>query len=225
MSSRRFLSLAVLLVITAIAILGLASCKPQECDHTYGEWKITTPATCTSEGERTRECTACEQTETEKINKTAHSFKDATCTEAKKCTVCGLTEGEAIAHTWLDATCTEAKKCTVCGLTEGEANGHTWLDATCTDPKTCSVCGATEGEALGGEGHRGGEATCTEGAVCEICGAEYLSATGHAWGNGEVLDELTCTEDGSVKYTCTVCAEVKTETTTAPGHVLKTKRT
>ena len=52
-------------------------------------------------------------------------------------------------HKWNDATCTEAKTCSVCGETEGEALGHNWNDATCTEAKTCSVCGATEGEALG----------------------------------------------------------------------------
>ena len=55
-----------------------------------------------------------------------HSWADATCTEAKTCSVCAETEGEALGHTWADATCTEAKTCTVCAETEGEALGHTW---------------------------------------------------------------------------------------------------
>ena len=78
-----------------------------------------------------------------------HSWADATCTEAKTCSVCAETEGEALGHTWTDATCTEAKTCSVCAETEGEALGHTWADATCTEAKTCTVCAETEGEALG----------------------------------------------------------------------------
>lgn len=55
---------------------------------------------------------------------------------------------EVNGHTWVDATCETAKTCSVCGMTEGEALGHTWVDANYQAPKTCSVCGATEGEPL-----------------------------------------------------------------------------
>ena len=51
-------------------------------------------------------------------------------------------------HTFQEATCLEPKKCTKCGLTEGNALGHEWVDATCQAPKTCSRCGLTEGEKL-----------------------------------------------------------------------------
>lgn len=49
-------------------------------------------------------------------------------------------------HSWKDATCTAAKTCSKCGVTEGKAAGHSWKKATCTAPKTCSKCGATEGK-------------------------------------------------------------------------------
>ena len=49
-------------------------------------------------------------------------------------------------HEWVDATCTEAKHCSICGATEGEPLPHTWVEATYAAPKTCSVCGTTEGE-------------------------------------------------------------------------------
>ena len=48
-------------------------------------------------------------------------------------------------HSYSAATCTEAKKCSRCGATDGSALGHNWQDATCQAPKTCSVCKATEG--------------------------------------------------------------------------------
>jgi len=51
-------------------------------------------------------------------------------------------------HTWEDASCTTARTCSLCGLTEGTAKGHSWKDATYEVPKTCTICGATEGEAL-----------------------------------------------------------------------------
>lgn len=52
-------------------------------------------------------------------------------------------------HTWTEATCTEPKKCSECGKTEGNALGHKWTEATCISPKTCEVCGETEGDPLG----------------------------------------------------------------------------
>lgn len=51
-------------------------------------------------------------------------------------------------HAFQEATCTQAKTCSKCGATEGEALGHTFQKATCQAPKTCSRCGVTEGVAL-----------------------------------------------------------------------------
>ncbi|MBR4038963.1 MAG: hypothetical protein IKJ11_02565 [Clostridia bacterium] len=64
-----------------------------------------------------------------------------------KCTACGYVK--ACAHDWTEASCTEPRSCSVCGVTEGEALGHKWTEASCTEPRSCSVCGETEGEALG----------------------------------------------------------------------------
>ena len=44
-------------------------------------------------------------------------------------------------HQLANATCTEPKKCTLCGTTDGVAKGHVWKEATCVTYKTCSVCG------------------------------------------------------------------------------------
>ena len=40
--------------------------------HTWGEWADTTPATCTENGERTRECEVCDKTEREAIDALGH---------------------------------------------------------------------------------------------------------------------------------------------------------
>ncbi len=53
---------------------------------------------------------------------------------------------QACAHEWVDATCAEAKHCSKCGETEGNALAHTWAEATFAAPKTCTQCGETEGE-------------------------------------------------------------------------------
>jgi len=67
-----------------------------------------------------------------------HDFVAATCTAPKTC-FCGITEGKANGHNWKDATCSEPKKCTVCGTTSGLTAGHSFLDGKCmtcgkTDP-------------------------------------------------------------------------------------------
>lgn len=80
-----------------------------------------------------------------------HTWQEASCTEAKVCTECGETEGEALGHTWTDATCTSPKTCSVCAATEGEALEHSWLEATYENPQTCEVCGETQGESLAAE--------------------------------------------------------------------------
>ncbi|MCD7837940.1 MAG: fibronectin type III domain-containing protein, partial [Clostridiales bacterium] len=40
----------------------------------------------------------------------------------------------------------------------------------------------------------------------------------HVWDEGTVTTEATCTEDGVMTYTCTVCGETKTEAIPATGH-------
>ena len=47
-----------------------------------------------------------------------HSFTAATCTKPRTCS-CGETEGTAKGHRWEDATYTTPKKCSACGITEG----------------------------------------------------------------------------------------------------------
>ena len=130
-----------------------------------------------------------------------HTFKNATCTNPKTCSVCGATEGEALGHTWTDATCDAPKTCSVCKATEGEALGHTWVDATCETPKTCSVCGATEGETAP---HSFVDGTCS------VCGAfEVPPVTQTNWdmtkeedaGHWVSLQDKTLTDKSSIAVT------------------------
>ena len=83
-------------------------------------------ATCTEAGITDGEsCSRCDYVVAQvEIPATGHDFADATCTEAKTCKACNVTEGEALGHKFADATCTTAKTCTVCKVTEGEALGH-----------------------------------------------------------------------------------------------------
>ena len=106
-------------------------------EHTYGDWQVTTPATCTAAGVRQMVCSVCGNTESENVAATGHSYggwntvKDETCTETgleeKVCSSCGNKETRIIGaagHSYVKmsevaATCTEAgeikQKCSDCG--------------------------------------------------------------------------------------------------------------
>ncbi len=174
------------------ALFCLAACVPESQPneptphmHNYGEWEITTAATCTQEGEKSRYC-ACGDTQTATVPATGHAYsewetvKAPTCTEAgekAKTCKCGdkLTEViPATGHSYSEwatvkaPTCTEAgekAKTCECGDKQTEAipaTGHDWKDATCESPKTCQSCGITDGEALGHINNGSG--------ICSRCG-------------------------------------------------------
>ena len=77
--------------------------------HTFGAWRITTPATCTADGKKIRKCTSCDKEESMVIPKTGHTFgawritTPATCTadgkKIRKCTSCDKEESMVIPKT------------------------------------------------------------------------------------------------------------------------------
>lgn len=155
-----------------------------------------------------------------------HEWKEATCTEAKTCDVCGKMEGAALGHKWLDPTCTKPKTCSACSETEGEALGHTWIDATCVEAKKCEVCSETEGEALGhdiGAWEVKTPPSCAEVGkqygICDRCKEEYtedIPKLEHTVGEWTVSVNYKVNSDGSVTpgteaLLCSVCsAELET---------------
>ena len=115
-----------------------------------------------------------------------HQWTEADCTAPKSCTLCQITEGEALGHSWQEADCVTPKTCSRCDLTEGTALGHSWEEATCTAPKTCSVCSATEGQPL--EHIWEGEATLYTAPVCSVCGIDGDPLPGYLAQNNLVIN-------------------------------------
>ncbi|MBQ7598804.1 MAG: hypothetical protein IJU56_09520 [Clostridia bacterium] len=71
--------------------------------HTFGDWSVTKEASCKEEGTKSRTCSVCGETETEKIEKTPHSFADGVCT------VCGAKQSDAKTCKWCGETHTGFK--------------------------------------------------------------------------------------------------------------------
>ena len=194
--------------------------------HTYTS-AVTEP-TCTQDGYTAYTCSVCGDYYTVAITALGHDYEavvtDPTCTQdgytTYTCTRCGdsytADETDALGHSFgeweiiVSAACeTEGsmqRTCTVCGYTETQsiaATGHDWEDSYTVDV----------------------EATCeTDGSQsihCKNCDAvkdsEVIPATGHSY-EGVVTTEPTCTEEGVMTYTCSVCGKSYTESIAATGH-------
>ena len=136
------------------------------------------------------------------------------------------------AHTWnsgevtAEPTCTEkgikTYTCTFCSQTKTEdinALSHDFTGEYSKDETghwhVCanSGCEVTDEKAA----HTYDSTNCAETANCTVCG--YVKAAGeHAWNDGVIMTEPTCTEDGIKAYTCNTCGATKTARVDALGH-------
>lgn len=101
--------------------------KDTKCVHSYGEWRVKTPATCTADRVEIRICSKCGDTEQRTVSGSAgHTFGAwtvkiaATCgedrTDSRKCTACGYEETQKVAHTATGRhEYNDGNVCTVCG--------------------------------------------------------------------------------------------------------------
>ena len=94
---------------------------PEEHTHKYGEWTITSNASCTENGERERVCD-CGEKETKTIKALGHKYNISTC-EDIVCQVCNKLSKEQ-AHDFsvtrsdapsLNASAIQVEKCSKCG--------------------------------------------------------------------------------------------------------------
>ena len=197
--------------------------------HTYGDWAVTTPATCTAEGVETRTC-SCGERETRPIAKT-HTYGewattrepscDRTGSKEHTCSVCGDVQTETIAKVPHTPVIDEAVPAT-CIATGKTAGSH------------CEVCGATlERQTtvpIDSAAHSYGNwiestpATCTvDGLQYRVCGLcnnierQTIYAAGHQ-GEWTTTKEATCTVAGRRERDCTVCGQHITEAIAANGH-------
>ena len=172
-------------------------------DHTYGEWEVVTPSTCTENGVKKHACIHCgfEQTG---IIEPAHEWEDSRTVDiAPSCTE----QGEDSVHC---RNCDERKD-----IKEISPKGHDWSEwKTLVEPtitsegkacRACNVCGIKE-----------------EKALPKLSGKkEWKHDENKHWhvdDNGNIIDaddhefkwvvdkEPTATEPGIGHYECIACA-------------------
>lgn len=122
------------------------------CAHSFGDWQVVSPATCTADGSRQRVCTRCGAVEVQTLPAAGHKFGEWTTTKKPTCTETG----------------TEKRICSVCSKKETRviaALGHTPGTEMLADKddhwNVCKVCHAVVNKT----GH-----TYVNGIQC-VCGA------------------------------------------------------
>ncbi len=197
--------------------------SPTEHVHSYGDWQITEPATCTESGTKTRTCDGCGDTETQSVPATGHTYGDdwqvfekATCTEdgrdVRYCKTCSAPEYKTVTAT-------------------GHTYGNDWQvveEATCTEDgkevRYCETCSAPEYKTVTAHGHAfDGTLIRSETYHYNLC--SHCSAKGqttlHNYGTDDVCDDcgwkrgsderLTFTAGDDGTYTVTAGDKTATE--------------
>lgn len=168
----------------------------------------------------------------------SHEGKATTCTDYgwsaySTCSGCGYTTYTAISPLGHDLGATPTASgdlhlsiCTRCNASIG--SDHTWVEPTVTAPTctekgstvyTCTECGAEKSEPIAALGHDYAEVSTPAVNVhvkpCSRCN-DVLTYV-HTWGEPTVTAP-TCTEKGSVSFTCTECGIEQADPIAALGH-------
>lgn len=208
--------------------------------HTFGEWKESKPATCTTGGKEKRICSVCKGEEERDTSPLGHDWEAEYTTDVKP--TCTQPGSKSIHCSRCDATK---------DVTKIEPTGHSfgeWTvskDSTCVaggqKTRKCEICGYTEYEDtdIDSDAHEweedytiDKEPTCTtEGSKsihCSRCDATkdstVIPVTDHTYGEWEVVTPSTCTENGVKKHACIHCGFEQTGII-EPAHEWEDSRT
>ena len=147
--------------IALLASCALVACGGKKCEkHDFGKWEVTTPATCTAEGEQTRTCKVCGEKETKPVAKADHTWdagvetKAATCSEPGEklytCTVCKTaTKTEVITaeHDMQPYEYTQGEGAVAAVVTKCSRDNHYEIDFNAYDSAAVlSVSGDNKGD-------------------------------------------------------------------------------
>ncbi len=201
---------------------------PATGEHEFGEWEVTTEATCDGKGVETHKCESCEETETRDLEATGHSYGTWQITTKATCESAGM----------------ESQVCSNCNRVATRditATGHSYRDwevtieATCEEmgqeQQVCGNCGRVEVRDIEAIGHSYGDWEVTIEATCEEMGQEQqvcsncdrietrdVAATGHSYGEWTVTQQPGCETTGTQQQVCSNCNDTVTEEIAATGH-------
>ena len=196
--------------------------------HNWGEWKTTTPADCTTEGEEVRQCNTCRFEETRTLAKTDHQWgewnitTEPSCThegeEIRQCKNCQKTETRTLAktnHQWGEWKTTtkpscitegeETRQCKNCQETETrklEKTAHQWSTWKTTTPASCT--------------HEGEETR--QCSVCQETETRKLKKTDHDWSEWNITTAPSCTYEGEETRQCKNCQKTESRTLAKTAH-------
>ncbi len=177
---------------------GTCSRCNEQHTHDWGEWKTTTPADCTTEGEEVRQCNTCGFEETKKLEKTAHQWGEWNTTTKPSCT----TEGE------------EVRQCEVCQKTETkklEKTAHV-TEIVGAKESTCTTAGYS------------GDEVCKHcHAVIKM--GHKLALAQHQWSEWKTTTPASCTTEGKEVRQCKVCQKTESRTLAKTAHQWSTWKT
>ena len=208
--------------------------------HTFGDWKASKSADCTTGGKEKHICSVCQFEEERDTAPLGHNWNADYTTDVKP--TCTQPGSKSIHCSRCDATK---------DVTEIEPTGHSfgeWTvskDSTCVaggqKTRKCEICGYTEYEDtdIDTDAHEweeeytiDKEPTCTtEGSKsihCSRCDATkdstVIPVTDHTYGEWEIVTPSTCTENGVKKHACIHCGFEQTEII-EPAHEWEDSRT
>lgn len=186
-----------------------ATCTKAECgyvkpagQHNWDEGKVTTPATCTTDGVKTYTCKVCSETKTEPIKASGHSLTKveavaATCTEGGNneyytCSVCKkvFKADKTTETTVADETLAALGH----KLTKTDAKAATCTEAGNSEYYTCATCGKFFSD------KDGKNEIAKDSWVIDALGHKMTKTPAKA---------ATCVAEGNNEYyTCSVCNKV-----------------
>ena len=191
-------SFFIFAILILLSIIMFASCDsnstPPAHTHSFGEWETVQKVTCTSDGSAERYC-SCGEKQTKNIASSGHT-EVVDQAVAATCTTSGKTAG---------------KHCSDCNTviveqTTVQALGHTEV----VDQAVAATC-TSDGK--------------TAGKHCSVCDTVIVAQTtiqspGHQYNSGTIVNNATCIQSGTKKYTCTVttCRHSYTTSYTLPTY-------
>ncbi len=210
----------------------LAACggddENKDCTHEWGEWSVSTPSTCSSQGTKTRKCLNCEETQTDIVAISEHQYDMDNI-------IWAWNEFESANATLVcknDSTHTKQVAATI--TSEITTSGDCSTDAVKTYTATISVDGATystqKNQTIASDGHNYDVdniawvwvdyETVTATVTCLKNTEHQRQITANV--TEEITTPATCTTVGTSTYTATITLNGTTYTTAKTRRIAAT---